>query len=195
MNAEVAAWMRHDAAPGGYAPPPYLAMGDGRSVMWNRQLSVERWTNPVDRLRAAGEVEAALRAVGARRLVVGHTPQVRPGGGWGGEGGWTSRPQARPAPGGLLCCAGSASATASTPLAAPPTPTTPLGPPCPQMRGVNAECGGLVWRVDVGMSSGVLGSPAAVLEIDRDAAGEVRCQVISEGDGLATYDDLALLDF
>ncbi len=33
------------------------------------------------------------------------------------------------------------------------------------MRGANVECDGLVWRIDVGMSSGVLDAPVAVLEI------------------------------
>ena len=46
MNAEVAAWMRRDSTDDGFASPPFLAMGDGKSVMWNRQLSVEKWQNP-----------------------------------------------------------------------------------------------------------------------------------------------------
>lgn len=35
------------------------------------------------------------------------------------------------------------------------------------MRGANVECDGLVWRIDVGMSSGVLDAPVAVLEINQ----------------------------
>ena len=72
MNAEVAAWMRRDRSPdvNGFASPPFLAMGDGRSVMWNRQLSVEKWVNPIDRFHAAAQVG---RARGRR-------------GRWGGRG-------------------------------------------------------------------------------------------------------------
>jgi hypothetical protein len=136
MNAEVAAWMRRDRAPdddGGFASPPFLAMGDGKSVMWNRQLSVEKWGNPVDRYRASSMASQALAAVGAKRLVVGHTPQ---------------------------------------------------------MRGANVDCDGLVWRIDVGMSSGVLDAPVAVLEITTDAAtGEATCRVVTEGEQLRTLDE------
>jgi hypothetical protein len=76
MNAEVAAWMRRERTDEGYASPPFLAMGDGKSVMWNRQLSVEKFVNPVDRFRAVTMVSQALGEIGAKRLVVGHTPQV-----------------------------------------------------------------------------------------------------------------------
>ena len=39
LNADVAAWMRGDSAcDGSHAAPPYLAMGDASSVMWNRQV-------------------------------------------------------------------------------------------------------------------------------------------------------------
>ena len=144
MNAEVAAWMRRDETADGFASPPFLAMGDGRSVMWNRQLSVEKWPNPLDRLHASALVGQALRDVGAKRLVVGHTPQLR---------------------------------------------------------GANAECDGMVWRVDVGMSSGVLNAPVAVLEIspppaDGDGAGsgEAVCRILSEGDELPSYDEGAVVE-
>jgi hypothetical protein len=140
MNSEVAAWMRRDKLPDdeGYATPPFLAMGDGNSVMWNRQLSRESYANPIDRFHACNMVAQALARVGAKRLVVGHTPQ---------------------------------------------------------MRGVNCECDGKVWRVDVGMSSGVLNAPAGVLEISPpdEEAGEVVCKVLTE-DVMATYDEEALFD-
>jgi len=139
MNAEVAAWMRRDKTEDGFASPPFLAMGDGKSVMWNRQLSVEKWVNPVDRYRATSLVSQALSGVGAKRLVVGHTPQ---------------------------------------------------------MRGANAECDGLVWRIDVGMSSGVLDAPVAVLEITRDGSGESQCRVIQGREEVASYDEqAAMVDF
>eukprot|EP00271_Cylindrocystis_brebissonii_P002375 TRINITY_DN12957_c0_g1_i1.p1 TRINITY_DN12957_c0_g1~~TRINITY_DN12957_c0_g1_i1.p1 ORF type:complete len:692 (-),score=103.99 TRINITY_DN12957_c0_g1_i1:643-2718(-) len=35
----------------------------------------------------------------------------------------------------------------------------------PQVGGANSECGGRVWRIDVGMSSGIMSAPPQVLEI------------------------------
>ncbi|KIZ02868.1 Uncharacterized protein MNEG_5094 [Monoraphidium neglectum] len=139
INAEVAAWMRRDRVEDGFAGPPFPAMGDGKSVMWSRQLSVEKWINPIDRFQASKQVSLALQLVGAKRLVVGHTPQ---------------------------------------------------------MRGANSECDGKVWRIDVGMSSGVLDAPVAVLEIDRDAGtGEAVCRVLTEGEGFLSYDEAAMAAF
>jgi len=138
--------MRRDkAADGsGFASPPFPAMGDGHSVMWNRcaaalpggiaggwcvwqpgwagagrlglvarllavscssaqlvgscrcqhgwrwqpftppppglacrSLSKEFYTSAADRYHACNNVTQALRKVGAKRLVVGHTPQMR----------------------------------------------------------------------------------------------------------------------
>jgi len=140
MNAEVAAWMRRDKLQDedGYATPPFLAMGDGNSVMWNRQLSRESYANPIDRFHACNMVSQALARIGASRLVVGHTPQ---------------------------------------------------------MRGVNCECDGKVWRVDVGMSSGVLNAPAGVLEIlpAEEEGGEVSCRVLTE-EIMATFDEDAMFE-
>ncbi|KAI8477121.1 MAG: Metallo-dependent phosphatase-like protein [Monoraphidium minutum] len=139
INAEVAAWMRRDAAEDGFASPPFLAMGDGKSVMWNRQLSVEKWPNPADRYHAKNMLTQALTRVEAKRLVVGHTPQ---------------------------------------------------------MRGANVECDGLVWRIDVGMSSGVLDAPVSILEITREADGMTDCRVVTEGEGVDSFDEPeALVDF
>lgn len=128
LNASVAAWMRGDrAADGSAAPPPFLAMGDASSVMWNRSYGKERYGTPSERAAACRQLSAALDAAGAARLVVGHTPQ--------------------------------------------------LG-------GCNCECGGRVWRVDVGMSSGVLNARPAVLELPANgseprvlAAGGPACRV------------------
>jgi hypothetical protein len=140
MNAEVAAWMRRDALPDGegFASPPFLAMGDGNSVMWNRQLSRESYANPIDRFHACNMVGQALARIGAKRLVVGHTPQLR---------------------------------------------------------GVNCECDGKVWRVDVGMSSGVLNAPVGVLEIKpaEEEGGEVVCQILNEN-FLATFDEDSMVE-
>jgi len=135
MNIEVASWMRRDklTEEDGFATPPFLAMGDGNSVMWNRQLSRESYTNPIDRFHACNMVSQALARIGAKRLVVGHTPQ---------------------------------------------------------MRGCNCECDGKVWRVDVGMSSGVLNAPAGVLEIcpAAEEGEEPLCRVVTE-ETLATLDE------
>jgi hypothetical protein len=58
------------------------------------------------------------------------------------------------------------------------------------MRGANSELDGLVWRVDVGMSSGVLGAPVAVLEISRPpGGGEDVVRVLSEEDGLGSLNE------
>jgi hypothetical protein len=117
LNADVAAWMRGDRLPdGAHAPPPFLAMGDASSVMWNRSVGKERFGSAYERHHACAGAGAALDALGAARLVVGHTPQ--------------------------------------------------LG-------GANCECGGRVWRLDVGMSRGVLNAMPAVLEVvpGRDPGG------------------------
>ncbi len=73
--------------------------------MWNRTLSRERFPTPYERFHACSSLRQALERVQAKRLVVGHTPQ--------------------------------------------------LG-------GANCECEGCVWRIDVGMSSGVLNRPVQV---------------------------------
>jgi hypothetical protein len=58
------------------------------------------------------------------------------------------------------------------------------------MRGANAELEGMVWRMDVGMSSGVLDAPVSVLEITKDpATGEDVCRIVTEGEELASFDD------
>jgi len=57
------------------------------------------------------------------------------------------------------------------------------------MRGANAELDDLVWRIDVGMSSGVLDAPVAVLEITQEAGAEAQCRVISEMDVFGSYDE------
>ncbi len=78
LNAEVSSWMRaEDKADGGKALPPFLAMGDSSSVMWNRTQSKEKWTSPSDRYTACRSLQQALAKIGASRLIVGHTPQVR----------------------------------------------------------------------------------------------------------------------
>ena len=48
----------------------------------------------------------------------------------------------------------------------------------PQMGGVNAECDGRVWRVDAGMSSGVLDAAPQVLEFGRDEEGQLVARML-----------------
>lgn len=60
-----------------------------------------------------------------------------------------------------------------------------------QMRGVNCECDGKVWRVDVGMSSGVLNAPVGILELyHNDVTGETDCRIVTEESQiLQSYDE------
>eukprot|EP00887_Chlorella_sp_A99_P007487 scaffold2.g7487.t1 len=114
INDEVSAWMfgvAHDD--GSSAQPPFPAMGDANSVMWNRTFGKER-ISEYDRVQMNMQLNGTLSALGASVMVVGHTPQ---------------------------------------------------------MGGLNAECGGRVWRVDAGMSSGVLDAEPQVLELTRNEEG------------------------
>jgi hypothetical protein len=125
LNQEAAAWMRAERkADGGKATPPFLAMGDANSVMWNRSQSREKFPSPNERYGACRALQQALEKAGASRLVVGHTPQLK---------------------------------------------------------GANCECDGQVWRLDVGMSYGVLNRPVQVLEIKRDSTtGQDDIRIITE---------------
>jgi YD repeat-containing protein len=51
----------------------------------------------------------------------------------------------------------------------------------PQMGGLNAECDGRVWRVDAGMSSGVLNAEPQVLEFARDEEGRLVARTLQAG--------------
>lgn len=124
LNRDVSAWMRaEETEDGGKASPPFLAMGDSSSVMWNRSQSKERFPSPNERYSACRALQQALQKIGAARLVVGHTPQIS---------------------------------------------------------GANCECDGQVWRMDVGMSYGVLNRPVQVLQITKDAMGMDVMTVLSE---------------
>lgn len=133
MNAEVAAWMRADSNEGGgTAAPPFIAMGDSNSVMWNRQLSREHFASPLEKWRACNALQQALERVGASRLVVGHTPQLS---------------------------------------------------------GANCECEGQVWRIDVGMSYGVLNAGVQVLEISRQQDGSTQVVTLRDTPDAADADE------
>ena len=67
INAETAAWLR------GRGPRPQILDHDD-SPLWVRQYSVPNVRDAAER-----ELEQVLRTVGAQRMVVGHTPQVRRG--------------------------------------------------------------------------------------------------------------------
>ena len=57
--------------------PPFLAMGSSNSVMWNRDFGQERFKSFQQRWKACTDVEGMLKLLGARQLIIGHTPQVR----------------------------------------------------------------------------------------------------------------------
>ncbi len=100
LNDEVRAWLRGDRP-----AAPKLILNLTAAPTWSRRVSVPRPSKA-----ACARLGEALDALGARRLVVGHTIQ---------EG------------------------------------------------GINAACGGRVWRIDVGMSE-VYGGPVQVLSIEGD---------------------------
>lgn len=134
LNQEVSAWMRAERTQdGGKALPPFLAMGDANSIMWNRSLSRERFPSPHERYHACRALQQVLLKVGAKRLIVGHTPQIA---------------------------------------------------------GANCECDGQVWRMDVGMSYGVLNRPVQVLEITKnpDTGGD-EVSVLSDPNALPLLDE------
>ena len=61
-----------------------------------------------------------------------------------------------------------------------------------QLSGANCECDGQVWRMDVGMSYGVLNRPVQVLEIAKDAdSGAEIVRVLSDSPMTATIDEEA----
>lgn len=118
MNKEVSEWMRglneNDSTP----KIPFIATRGYDSVVWNRLYS--RDTPDLAEYQAkqvCSILEETLQALGAKAMVVGHTPQTI---------------------------------------------------------GVNCKYNCSIWRVDVGMSSGVLNSRPEVLEIIDDTARVIR---------------------
>eukprot|EP01025_Chloroclados_australasicus_P023074 TRINITY_DN2353_c0_g1_i17.p2 TRINITY_DN2353_c0_g1~~TRINITY_DN2353_c0_g1_i17.p2 ORF type:complete len:409 (+),score=41.92 TRINITY_DN2353_c0_g1_i17:315-1541(+) len=79
LNREVSSWMRGEACTdGSLMPPPFLAMGDQHSVMWNRTYSKEKLNLGQHTKEQTGAMlQKVLDAVCAKRMVVGHTPQIR----------------------------------------------------------------------------------------------------------------------
>ncbi|ESQ36208.1 hypothetical protein EUTSA_v10009773mg, partial [Eutrema salsugineum] len=119
INREVATWMRSYTDDYEESPQmPFIATRGYDSVVWSRLYSRE--TSDLDdyQMEQVSKIlRDTLEAVGAKAMVVGHTPQLS---------------------------------------------------------GVNCEYGCSIWRVDVGMSSGVLDSRPEVLEIRGDKARVIR---------------------
>lgn len=118
MNKEVSSWMR--GFNGGDSNPniPFIATRGYDSVVWNRLYSRDNSDLDDYQINQINAIlQDTLQAVGAKAMVVGHTPQ---------------------------------------------------------MEGVNCKYNCSIWRVDVGMSSGVLNSRPEVLEISDDKARVIR---------------------
>ncbi|XP_073149897.1 shewanella-like protein phosphatase 1 [Henckelia pumila] len=132
MNREVSYWMKGLCSSDGDPQLPFIATRGYDSVVWSRLYS--RDTSYLDEYQI-NQIQSILReslqAVGAKAMVVGHTPQAT---------------------------------------------------------GINSEFNGSVWRIDVGMSSGVLDSRPEVLEIRDGHARPIR----SRSD---KYSELQLVDF
>ncbi|KAL6341537.1 hypothetical protein AAG906_032657 [Vitis piasezkii] len=118
MNREVSHWMRGLTENDNDRPIPFIATRGYDSVVWNRLYSrdvsdfADYQNNQIYSL-----LEETLQAVGAKAMVVGHTPQTV---------------------------------------------------------GVNCKYDCSIWRIDVGMSSGVLNSRPEVLEIRDNTARVIR---------------------
>ncbi|XP_010685890.2 shewanella-like protein phosphatase 1 [Beta vulgaris subsp. vulgaris] len=132
MNNDVSRWMRAGHEDDTEPPLPFIATRGYDSVVWNRLYS--RDTSDLadyQMNQIQGILEETLQAVGAKAMVVGHTPQTS---------------------------------------------------------GVNCEFDCSIWRIDVGMSSGVLDSTPEVLEIQGNKARAIR----SHGDATS---ELQVLSF
>ncbi|CAN8295210.1 unnamed protein product [Cochlearia groenlandica] len=119
INREVSTWMRSSIDEYEDNPQmPFIATRGYDSVVWSRIYSRETSDLEEYQVEQVGKIlRETLEAVGAKAMVVGHTPQLS---------------------------------------------------------GVNCEYGCGIWRVDVGMSSGVLDSRPEVLEIRGDKARVIR---------------------
>ncbi|XAR60783.1 Protein-tyrosine-phosphatase [Bertholletia excelsa] len=116
MNQEVSHWMRGLSESDKSPRFPFVAMRGYDSVVWNRLYSRDISDLNEYQIRQIQSIlEETLQAVGAKAMIVGHTPQTA---------------------------------------------------------GVNCTYNCNIWRIDVGMSSGVLNSMPEVLEI-RDGKARV----------------------
>ncbi|KAJ0244889.1 Shewanella-like protein phosphatase 1 [Hirschfeldia incana] len=118
INREVSTWMKSSSEDEDSPEMPFIATRGYDSVVWSRLYSRETSDLNEYQIEQASKIlRDSLEAVGAKAMVVGHTPQLS---------------------------------------------------------GVNCEYGCGIWRVDVGMSSGVLDSRPEVLEIRGDKARVIR---------------------
>ncbi|KAI8523512.1 hypothetical protein RHMOL_Rhmol13G0079900 [Rhododendron molle] len=135
MNWEVSKWMRGLSESDDSPQIPFIATSGYDSVVWNRLYSRDVSDLDGHQINQASLIqsilEETLQAVGAKAMVVGHTPQ-------------------------------------ST--------------------GVNCAYGCSIWRIDVGMSSGVLDSQPEVLEIRDSKARAIK----SKRD---TFRELQIVDY
>ncbi|GJP31746.1 hypothetical protein CLOM_g14815 [Closterium sp. NIES-68] len=78
MNRELSQWMRGDEVwgEGERSPMPFIVTRGFNSVVWTRLYSQEYLGSGEDKYKICTVLAASLDAVGAKRLVVGHTPQV-----------------------------------------------------------------------------------------------------------------------
>ncbi|KAH7836645.1 hypothetical protein Vadar_003851 [Vaccinium darrowii] len=132
MNWEVSKWMRGLRDSDGSPQIPFIATSGYDSVVWNRLYSrdiSELDGHQINQIQSV--LEETLQAVGAKAMVVGHTPQTS---------------------------------------------------------GVNCAYDCSIWRIDVGMSSGVLDSQPEVLEIRDSKARAIK----SERD---TVRELQIVDY
>ncbi|CAH8339678.1 unnamed protein product [Eruca vesicaria subsp. sativa] len=118
INREVSTWMKSSSDDEDSPEMPFIATRGYDSVVWSRLYSRETSDLNEYQIEQVSKIlRDSLEAVGAKAMVVGHTPQLS---------------------------------------------------------GVNCEYGCGIWRVDVGMSSGVLDSRPEVLEIRGDKARVIR---------------------
>ncbi|KAL2899251.1 Shewanella-like protein phosphatase 1 [Bienertia sinuspersici] len=118
MNTDVSHWMKGEHEDDTAPFLPFIGTRGYDSVVWNRLYSKDTSDmadNQIDQIQ--GVLEETLQAIGAKAMVVGHTPQIT---------------------------------------------------------GVNCEYNCSIWRIDVGMSSGVLDSRPEVLEIKGNKARAIR---------------------
>ncbi|KAJ8650878.1 hypothetical protein MRB53_003901 [Persea americana] len=117
MNREVSSWMRGFSENHDFPEIPFIATRGYDSVVWNRLYSRDPADTDYWSRQICSILDDTLEAVGAKAMVVGHTPQLE---------------------------------------------------------GVNCKYNHRIWRIDVGMSSGVLNSRPEVLEITDNKARVIR---------------------
>ncbi|KAK4383085.1 Shewanella-like protein phosphatase 1 [Sesamum angolense] len=132
INREVSYWMKGLSMEDDYPELPFIATKGYNSVVWSRLYSRDTEDLQDYQINQIQSIlQETLQALGAKGMVVGHTPQAA---------------------------------------------------------GVNCEFNCRIWRIDVGMSRGVLDSRPEVLEIREGRARAIR----SKRDG---YSELQVVDY